>query len=68
MLQPPKDFYQDTCISPAEEEDMTVKKQSSRVSVDKDKRRKSLIQETKIDENENALTFYHIVNMNQLKH
>ncbi len=46
---------------------MIVKKQSFKISVDKNKRRESLIQETKIDENETASTFYHIVNMNQLK-
>jgi hypothetical protein len=40
---------------------------SKKISVDKNKRRESLIQEKEIDENENAFTSYHIVNMNQLK-
>ncbi len=39
-----------------------------KISVDKNKRRESLIQKAEIDENENASISYHIVNMKQLKH
>ncbi len=41
---------------------------SKKTSVDKNKRRESLIQESETDENENASISYHIVNMKQLKH
>ncbi len=41
---------------------------SKKTFVDKCKRRKSLIQEAKIDENKNASTSYHIMNMKQIKH
>ncbi len=41
---------------------------SKKIFVDKNKRRKSLIQKTKIDENEHASTSYHIVNIYQLRH
>jgi hypothetical protein len=48
-------------------EDMTKSISSSKkISVDKSKRRESLVQKTEIDENENASIFYHIVNMKQL--
>ncbi len=50
-------------------EDMTKSILSSKnSSVDKSKRKESLVQEAEIDENENASTSYHIVNMKQLKH
>jgi hypothetical protein len=41
---------------------------SKKIFVDKNKRRESLVQKTKIDENENTSILYHIVNMKQLKH
>ncbi len=36
---------------------------TKKISVDKNKRRKSLVQKAKTDENENASILYHIVNM-----
>jgi hypothetical protein len=50
-------------------EDMTRSISSSKkISVDKSKRRESLVQKAETDENENASILYHIVNMKQLKH